>query len=109
MDVMIFPLASVGPIVTSLDIEAQGTIDLPVLSAIISSHNPADPTKVERLRASIVQIAQSTVGIRLQDLTAAQIKALMVCVLYKAGGFDPLTGTVPPMKMGGSTYYLLTH
>lgn len=48
-------------------------------------------------RGQIVTLAQSAVGVRLQDLTPAQIKALMACLLYKAGGVDPSTLQVRPL------------
>ena len=48
-------------------------------------------------RGQIVALAQSAVGVRLQDLTAPQIKALMAILLYKAGGVDASSLQVLPL------------
>ena len=48
------------------------------------------------LRAQIVTIAQSAVGVRVDLLTAVQVRALMACVLWKQGALDKL-GQVRPL------------
>lgn len=71
--------------------------DTALFAAVVDAHDPSRQTEGEQFRSRIVTIAQSAVGIRLQDLTAAQIKSLMACLLYAAGGIDPETMTVRPL------------
>lgn len=51
----------------------------------------------DAFRGQITTLAQSAVGVRLQDLTPAQIKALMAILLYESGGVDPSTLQVLPL------------
>lgn len=55
-------------------------------------------TPTETARNAIITTANSAVGVKLVDLTAAQIKALMACLLYAAGGVDIKTMAVRPLS-----------
>jgi hypothetical protein len=46
----------------------------------------ADREAASQLRTQILQAAQSAVGVRLNDLTAAQRNSLIALVLWKEGG-----------------------
>lgn len=48
------------------------------------------------LRQRIVTLAQSAVGQSIDTLTAAQVRALVACLLYKAGAIDK-AGVVQPL------------
>lgn len=63
---------------------------------IVSAHNP--DTKLPVVQG-IINTAKSAEGVKLSDLTAAQIKALMACLLWKAGGVDKNTVTVKNLEM----------
>jgi len=43
----------------------------------------------EDLRSKVLALAQSAVGVALNDLTVAQQKALLVALLWRAGGLTP--------------------
>ncbi len=53
-------------------------------------------TTKETTRALVLQTAQSAVGVNIVDLTAAQIKALVACLLYDAGALNA-SGVVQPL------------
>jgi hypothetical protein len=57
----------------------------------------AAETRNATIRGAVLQTAQSTVGVRLADLTQAQIKSLIAVLLYRAGGVDPATLAVRPL------------
>lgn len=81
-------------ITTEMVVTVPDDVDV---SAIIAAHVDSDPTEDQKIRSMIVQTATSAVGVKLTDLTLAQIKALIACMLYKAGGVDE-TGTVRPLR-----------
>jgi hypothetical protein len=56
--------------------------------AVIAAHDATQLTKRERSRQTVLQIAASAVGVRVTELTTAQIKAILTCVLYRAGAID---------------------
>lgn len=60
--------------------------------------DPAYLAEQTAAKSAILTTAQSAVGVKLTDLTAAQIKALMACMLYAAGGVDLKTMTVKPLS-----------
>lgn len=62
--------------------------------AVIDAHNPAVVTVGDTAFSNVLNLAQSAAGVRLVDLTAAQIKALMAVMLYQAGGVNIDTMTV---------------
>lgn len=49
-------------------------------------------------RSTILATAQTAVGVQLTALTAAQVRALLACMLYASGGVDPATLTVKPLS-----------
>lgn len=49
------------------------------------------------LRNVIIPLAQSAVGIRLDQLTAAQVRALFAITLWRQGALNP-DGTVRPLN-----------
>ena len=48
------------------------------------------------LRQHVINLAQSAVGVAIDNLTAAQIKALFAVILWKAGALDK-NGIVQPL------------
>lgn len=73
------------------------------IQAVVTAHVPqTDYWPAERQRSQargkVVQLAQSAVGVAIQDLTAAQIKALVACLLYSAGAINE-QGIVQPLEM----------
>lgn len=70
----------------------QQTID-----AVVAAHDPDGLTKVEQLRETIKGLAQSAVGVTLNNLTNNQKDALLAILLWQAGAVaDDLT--VNPLK-----------
>lgn len=68
--------------------------DLPNGSAaVVAAHTPTTPAL-----NTIVSLVQSTVGIAAPDLTTAQRNALMLALLYKAGGVNPRTLAIKPLN-----------
>jgi hypothetical protein len=68
-------------------------------SAIIHEHfDPTGYAAATTAKNAIVTMAQTAVGVTLANLTTAQIKALMACLLYAAGGVDIKTMTVKPLS-----------
>lgn len=66
--------------------------------AAIDAHNPDVVTAGDSAFNTILSLAQPAVGVRLVDLTAAQIKALMAVMLYQTDGVDAGTVTVKPLN-----------
>jgi hypothetical protein len=64
----------------------------------IAATEQARQTSADAFRTQISALAQTAVGVRLQDLTQAQIKALMAILLYESGGVDPATLQVRPLE-----------
>lgn len=52
---------------------------------------------VNPARTKVIGMTQSAVGVTLDALTAAQVRALLACVLYKAGAIDPATLAIEPL------------
>lgn len=52
--------------------------------------------EAQALRAQVVSVAQSAVGIVITNLTAAQVRALVAVLLYKNGALTP-AGAVKPL------------
>lgn len=64
--------------------DTPGAYKLSVDGVVTIIPPPLDPA--DALKAQIVALAQSAVGVLLNDLTPAQRNALIVCMLYKLGG-----------------------
>ena len=79
-------------------ITVEDATDATAVRAIYDAHSTAAydaiAAQVVTARSAILTTAQTTVGLKLTDLTAAQIKALVACMLYAAGGVDVKTMTV---------------
>ncbi len=65
-----------------------------IAQAVIDAHNSEVVTIGDTTYESIAGLAQSAVGVKLVDLTADQIKSLVIALLYKVGGVDINTMTV---------------
>jgi len=63
----------------------------------MAAADAAATTSHNNVKGQITTLAQSAVGVPLADLTQAQIKALMACLLFNAGGVDPATLQVRPL------------
>ena len=72
--------------------------DQAVVQAVIDAHDPTLSTRDETAVSQIRTLAQSAVGVRLQDLTATQVKALLAVLLYKNGAINPADLTIRPLK-----------
>jgi hypothetical protein len=64
----------------------------PNAQAVLAAHVPGNPA-----RDRVTQLAQTAVGALIDDLTAAQRNALLVVLLYRAGGLDRTTMKVKPL------------
>ena len=67
---------------------------------IYSEREAAEQAASDKLKSNIVTIAQSAVGVALNDLTQGQTRALLAVMLWKAGGVAP-DMTVKPLKDWG--------
>jgi hypothetical protein len=61
--------------------------------AVVDAHVAVDPAVA--IRAAIVTLAQSAVGVQLNALSQVQVRALMACLLFKAGGVHPDMSVAP--------------
>lgn len=69
------------------------------IDAAIASRQAAEQqakTDAIALRQKILTVAQSAVGQSIDVLTAAQVRALVACLLYRAGALDK-AGIVQPL------------
>ena len=69
------------------------------LAAAVAAYDAAEAARRQadqQLRQQVVALAQSAVGVRVDALTAAQVRALLVVLLRKAGALDN-GGTVRPL------------
>lgn len=67
--------------------------------AIVNEHfDPTGYAAATSAKNAIVSMAQTAVGVTLANLTQAQIKALMACLLYSMGGVDVKTMQVRPLS-----------
>lgn len=74
--------------------EWRGPGTYPGDNTVISAWNTYNTSQqqavndVATAKAKAINIAQSTVGTNITDLTATQIKALIACLLFKSGAID---------------------
>lgn len=61
--------------------------DEAAILVVIQAHNPDEEPAGTALRRQILQLAQSAVGVRANDLSTAQIKALLAVVLWRHGAW----------------------
>ncbi|MGN6812191.1 MAG: hypothetical protein ACTHMP_15085 [Thermomicrobiales bacterium] len=66
--------------------------DITPAQQLVAMAAPPDPSA----RSLVVQTAQTAVGVRYDQLTAAQVRALFAIVLWQAGGLNA-DGTVRPL------------
>lgn len=64
--------------------------------AALAAAKEADRLSAIALRNRVLGVAQTAVGIQLDALTPAQVRALMACLLWKAGGLTA-SGAVKPL------------
>jgi hypothetical protein len=87
---------------TDTKIIVQDSDDQAAVMAVYNAHDAsiydAEDAQVITAKNAIIATAQTAVGVPLTALTQAQIKALMACLLYAAGGVDPKTLTVKPLN-----------
>ncbi len=62
-----------------------------LVQPVIDAHDPTVRTQAEVLRKKIIDLAKTTDGVLLTDLTLAQTKALLAVLLWQAGLLDPNT------------------
>lgn len=70
--------------------------EMATAQSIALAHDPQTLTQGQTTLNNIRTVAQSAVGVALVDLTAAQQKALLAALLFRAGGVNP-DGTVRPL------------
>jgi hypothetical protein len=63
---------------------------------IVGAHKGDEKSTRQTMVENIKTVAQSAVGLPLTDLSAPQVKALLACLLYHAGGVKD-DGTVRPL------------
>lgn len=73
----------------------QAEIDAMLLT--LEQERQAAQTEAQQLRQRVVNLAQSAVGIAVNDLTAPQVRALLALLLRKEGALDK-TGTIRPLQ-----------
>lgn len=89
--------------------DAPDLADEAAAARIVDAHDPAALTAAQQaaadraaavgdagLRQAILTTAQSAVGVKLTDLTLAQVKALVAVLLWRRGAITP-DGTVAPL------------
>lgn len=81
-----------------LSIQVPESLDPEIARTVLRDHDASATSTKQALRSQVVTIAQTAVGVALQDLTQAQIKALFAIVLYKLGALDPSTLKVLPLS-----------
>lgn len=70
------------------------------LAAAIAAYDAAEAqrkTEAQALRQQVLTLAQSAVGVRVDNLTAGQVRALLVVLLWKGGALTP-AGNVRPLE-----------
>ena len=80
--------------------DTQSALDIYAAHTLTAEEQAQEDIKTQALaaRQTILNTAQSAVGVQLTALTAAQVRALMACMLYAAGGVDAQTLTVKPLS-----------
>lgn len=73
--------------------------DLEMVNLVINAHDQETKTAKERTKETVMSLYQSSIGIRVQDLTSAQIKAVLVVLLYKNGMIDSNLRIVPLIEL----------
>lgn len=69
------------------------------LAAAIAAYDTAETARKQEattLRNQVVSLAQSAVGVTLNNLTAAQVRALVAILLWKEGAVTP-AGAIRPL------------
>lgn len=79
-----------------LGVSSDGRIDWPAgrptaterarADTILAAHDPTTPTVTDQ---QLINLAQSAVGVKVDELTAAQVRALLAIVLRKVGAVGP--------------------
>jgi len=80
-----YPFLRVQGLGDDIRIEVPDDADESAIAAVVSAHEPAAPTAGETLKAQVDSLASSAVGVRLDNLTAGQVRALMAELLIKEG------------------------
>lgn len=70
--------------------------DEAAIITIANNHNANAASSREQVMANIRSQAQSSVGVALQDLSSAQVRALLAALLYRSGAIHS-DGTVRPL------------
>jgi hypothetical protein len=76
---------------------------IPGLAQLQTASDAFDAAQAQRqadaaaLRQKVLNVAQSAVGQGIDTLTAVQVRALMACLLFKAGALDK-AGVVQPLS-----------
>ena len=89
---IVLPLGTYGDDLVTFDAEGAAHDLTPaqqlIVAPVIAAHDPERaPARV--LRAQVLALAASAVGIRLDNLTAGQQRAILACMAWKAGAVAP--------------------
>jgi hypothetical protein len=87
-----------GPYIARWDLPDPQPSEAQLAAAIIAYDLAEQQRQQEavQLRQQVITLAQSAVGIRIDLLTAAQVRALLVALLHKGGALNN-DGTVRPL------------
>lgn len=77
--------------------EPPAAADIAALAATYDAAQVQRDTEAAALRTQVRTLAQSAVGVRIDQLTAAQVRALMAILLWQAGALAP-DGTVKELN-----------
>lgn len=83
------------PIPTPAQID-QAVLDYDAARLAEQQAKDAEETAQASLRATLISAAQSAVGVRFNELTAVQVRALFAILLYREGGLTR-DGVVRPL------------
>jgi len=92
--------ANIGDDLSAIPEWRDASTTMPSEAEIIAEYDLilSEQTTANTQLDAIKTTAQSAVGVALVDLTAAQQKALLAALLFKAGGVDLSDATVKPLN-----------
>lgn len=62
--------------------------DIAAAQGLVRTHNPTVKTPEQQARADLKAVALSAVGVHYNDLTTAQLKALLAVLILESGGLN---------------------
>jgi len=71
--------------------------DLKAVKELIDAHDPKRLTRREHIRQMVLNAASGAAGKNVKSLTTAEQRALLACLLFRAGAIDE-NGIVQPLE-----------